>query len=97
MCSWYLGPLIVIFHNRGAYVLCELDRSVLHQPVAAFWLISYLAYEKIFLPLAALDINTARLCKLEETELVNDDEIALDSKKDQWSRINGHMMKSTRI
>ena len=33
----YLGPLIVVGRNYGgAYILCELDGSVLHRPVAAF-------------------------------------------------------------
>ena len=40
----YIGPLIVIDRNyRGAYILCELDGSILHQPIAAFRLLPYLA------------------------------------------------------
>ncbi|KNZ73296.1 hypothetical protein J132_07837, partial [Termitomyces sp. J132] len=33
----YLGLLVVISHNHGStYILCKLDGSVLHCPVAAF-------------------------------------------------------------
>lgn len=70
----YLGLLMVVSRNQGgAYILCKLDGSVLHQPVVVFWLIPYLAQEQIPLPLSALDINTAKLQELEETDLVNDD------------------------
>lgn len=41
----YTGPLMVVSCNRGgAYVLCELDHSVLHCAIAAFRLIPYLAH-----------------------------------------------------
>lgn len=42
--------------------------------MAAFRLLPYLAREQILLPLSALDIDTAKLRELEETELVDDDE-----------------------
>ncbi|KNZ76466.1 hypothetical protein J132_10441 [Termitomyces sp. J132] len=62
MKPYYLGPLVVISRNRGgAYILCELDGSVLHRPVAAFCLIPYLAREHITVPSDAFDINTLRL------------------------------------
>ena len=33
----YLGPLIVVSRNKGgAYILCELDGTVLHRPIAAY-------------------------------------------------------------
>ncbi|KAF8200445.1 hypothetical protein K438DRAFT_1582397, partial [Mycena galopus ATCC 62051] len=51
MCKCYLGPLVVISHNRGgAYILCELDGSVFHQPIAAFRVIPYFARTSIALP-----------------------------------------------
>ncbi|KAG6886720.1 hypothetical protein C0992_002678, partial [Termitomyces sp. T32_za158] len=72
----YLGPLVVISRNRGgAYMLCKLDGSVLHQPVAAFHLLPYLMRQHIPLPLEALDIDTAKLRQLEETNLLDDEDL----------------------
>ena len=67
MRNRYLGPLIVISRNRGgAYILCELDGSVFHRPIAAFRIIPYFS-----LPLPNLedflDIDTARLRELEDS------------------------------
>ncbi|KNZ78245.1 hypothetical protein J132_01223 [Termitomyces sp. J132] len=70
----YLGPLVVISCNcGGAYIVCELDGSVLHRPVAAFCLVPYFAREHITVPSNTFDIDTSRLRELEWTELVNDD------------------------
>ncbi|KAL0954295.1 hypothetical protein HGRIS_003297 [Hohenbuehelia grisea] len=59
----YLGPLIVIGRNYGgAYVLCELDGTVLHRPVATFRLVPYFArMTPIYLPENFLDISDPRL------------------------------------
>jgi hypothetical protein len=70
----YLGPLIIIDRNYGgAYVLCELDGSVLHRPVAAFRILPYLARKSIPLPPNFLDIDPKRLDELRTTEEVDDD------------------------
>jgi hypothetical protein len=70
----YLGPLIVIARNfGGAYILCELDRSVLHHPVAAFRLLPYLAQKSIPLPPNFLDIDEERLEALRTTSKIDDD------------------------
>ncbi|RDX49695.1 hypothetical protein OH76DRAFT_1455764 [Lentinus brumalis] len=77
----YLGPYVVLSRNRGgAYILCELDGSVLDRPVAAFRLLPYLARERIELPWLDdgdhLDISTARLREMEaSTSLGDDDEL----------------------
>ena len=66
----YLGPLIVISRNKGgAYIVCELDGSVLHRPIAAFQLLPYLARKLIVLPDGFIDIDTKRLRQLEDMEL----------------------------
>ena len=83
----YLGPLVVISRNQGgAYILCELDGSVLYRLVAAFHLVPYLARENIPIPTDAFDIDTNHLRILEETDLLenednldNTDEEVLDS------------------
>jgi hypothetical protein len=70
----YLGPLIVISRNRGgAYIICELDGSVFHRPIAAYRLIPYFARQSIPLPPLEelLDISTERLRDLEQTTLID--------------------------
>jgi hypothetical protein len=70
----YLGPLIVVARNfGGAYVLCELDGSVLHRPIAAFWILPYLTQKSISLPLNFIDIDVERLEELRTTSEVNGD------------------------
>ncbi|KNZ74000.1 hypothetical protein J132_08654 [Termitomyces sp. J132] len=55
----YLGPLVVISHNHGdAYILCKLDGSVLHCPVATFQLVPYFGREHIAVPSDTFDANT---------------------------------------
>ena len=71
----YLGPLIVITRNRGgAYVLCELDGSVLDRPVAAFRVVPYLARKHIPLPDGFADITPERLRELAQSKSQGDDE-----------------------
>src|ERR1700677_4239668 len=44
----YLGPLIVVLRNYGgAYILCELHRTVLHCHIAAFQVILYFACKSL--------------------------------------------------
>src|SRR6201996_2340910 len=77
MRNRYLGPLIVISRNRGgAYILCELDGSVFHRPIAAFRVIPYLARKSLQLPKLEdfLDIDTARLRDLEDSMLEDPEE-----------------------
>jgi hypothetical protein len=70
----YLGPLIVIARNfGGAYILCELDGSVLHRPVGAFRLIPYFPRKSIKVPSDLIDIDTKRLRELESTDDIDDD------------------------
>ncbi|KNZ71647.1 hypothetical protein J132_07878 [Termitomyces sp. J132] len=71
----YLGPLVVISRNHGgAYIICELDGSILHRPIAAFCLVPYFAREHIIVPSNTFNINTSRLRELEQTELVDDND-----------------------
>jgi hypothetical protein len=70
----YLGPLVVLSRNfGGAYILCELDGSVLHRPIAAFRVIPYFARKAIPLPRDFLDIDTARLRQLEQSTDIDAD------------------------
>jgi hypothetical protein len=64
----YLGPLIILSRNfGGAYILCDLDGTVLHRPIAAFRVITYFARKSIDIPDAAIDVDTQRLRQMEET------------------------------
>jgi hypothetical protein len=68
MCPRYIGPLIVISRNYGgAYILAELDGTVLHQPIAAFRLLPYFARKNIPLPDELIDIDTAHLREMEKS------------------------------
>src|SRR5215470_4576975 len=54
----YTGPLVVLARNYGgAYIICELDGSVFHRPVAAFRLLPYKARKSIPLSQEVLDID----------------------------------------
>jgi hypothetical protein len=51
MRARYIGPLIVVSRNYGgAYILSELDGTVLHHPIAAFHLLPYFPSKAISLP-----------------------------------------------
>ncbi|EIW58978.1 uncharacterized protein TRAVEDRAFT_107857, partial [Trametes versicolor FP-101664 SS1] len=75
MRAQYTGPLVVVSRKRGgAYVLCELDGSVLHRAVGAFRLIPYLARTEIPLPSNFADILDERLAELVDSEDDGEDE-----------------------
>ncbi len=81
MRARYLGPLVVVARNAGgAYILCELDGSVLDRPTAAFRLVPYLARVAIDLPENFADITPERLREMRlARETAEDDERAPDS------------------
>lgn len=71
----YLGPLIVVGRNRGgAYVLCELDGTVLDRPTAAFRVIPYFARKQLALPEDFMDITMERLKEMLEEQSQGDDD-----------------------
>ena len=71
----YLGPLIVVSRTkRGVYIVCELDGAVLHNPIAQFQVIPYLARKSISLPEGFEDIGKARLDEMEEQDVVEGEE-----------------------
>jgi hypothetical protein len=68
MRARYIGPLIVVSHNYGgAYILAELDGTVLHCPIAAFCLLPYFARKSIPLPPDFIDIDDTRLREIEHS------------------------------
>ena len=73
----YLGPLIVISRNKGgAYIVAELDGSVLDRPIAAFRVVPYFPRTSIDIPPLEdlIDISRARLTEMEESESADPEE-----------------------
>ena len=69
MRAHYLGPYLVVSHNRGgAYILSELDGAIFDRPVAAFRVLPYLARKPpiAFTP-ADLDIDSRRIRELKSS------------------------------
>ena len=62
--------MVVISRNRGrAYIICDLDSTLGHAPIAAFRVVPYLAHEKLELPNIEqyIDVSVSRLRELENT------------------------------
>ena len=73
----YFGPMIVLARNMGgAYILCNLDGTLLHAPVAAFRVIPYFARCEINAPDLDLfiDISTERMHELEHSTTADPDD-----------------------
>jgi hypothetical protein len=68
MYTRYIGLLIVVSCNYGsAYILLELDGTVLHCLVAAFCLLPYFPHKSIPLPPDIIDIDNTRLQEMENS------------------------------
>jgi hypothetical protein len=80
----YLGPLVVVLRNKGgAYILCELDGSVLHRPVAAFRLMPYFARKSIEIPENAIDISLKQLREMEQMDMPEENEMTDPEEADE--------------
>jgi hypothetical protein len=68
ICTRYIGHLIVVLCNYGsAYILSELDGTVLHCPIAAFRLLPYFTHKSIPLPPDIIDIGDPCLQEMEHS------------------------------
>jgi hypothetical protein len=75
MCARYIGPLIVVSRNYdGAYILAELDSTVLHHPIATFRLLPYFGRKSIPLPPDIIEIDDTCLCEMEHSLTADGDE-----------------------
>ena len=73
----YLGPMIVVSRNKGgAYILCDLDGTLAHAPIAAFRVVPYLARKSIDIPDIDqhIDVSVARLRELEYSTIADPDD-----------------------
>ena len=78
----YLGPFVVLSCNRGgAYIVSEIDGTVLDRPIAAFRVAPYLARSHIDISWLddsdKFDITTARLRAMEASNSQGDDDPAI--------------------
>ena len=91
----WLGPLIVIKQSRGgAYLLAEMDGSVLHRKVARFRVIPYFARRKISIPRNVhelIDLSEEGLRELEEAPEPEDE--TEETGRDLW--FEGVRLKSS--
>jgi hypothetical protein len=73
----YLGPLIVVSRNKGgAYIICDLDGTLAHAPIAAFRVVPYLARRHINIPDLEqhIDVSVGRLRELERSTTADPDD-----------------------
>ncbi len=62
--------MIVVSHNRGgAYIICDLDSTLAHAPIAAFRVVPYFVQKKIDAPDLDqhIDVSVTRLHELEDS------------------------------
>ena len=90
MRARYNGPYVVVTRNRGgAYILCELDGSVLDRPMAAFRVIPYFARSSIEVPAAALDVHLKRIDDMRASRSLGDDEEKEEEEKASGDKFVG--------
>ena len=47
----YFGPMVIVSRNRGgAHIICDLNGTLAHAPIAAFRIVPYFAREHFNLP-----------------------------------------------
>ena len=69
--------MIVLSRNMGgAYIVCDLDGTLLHAPIAAFRVIPYFARQEIDAPDLELFIDTSneRISDMEHTTFADPDD-----------------------
>jgi hypothetical protein len=77
----YLGPMIIVSCNKGgAYIICDLDGTLLHAPIAAFRVIPYFTRQVLIIPDIdrLIDVSITRLRELER-----DDNTQLEEHSDE--------------
>ncbi len=63
MCARYFGPIIVVSCNKGGtYIICDLDSTLAHAPVAAFQVVPYFARKSLNIPNIQQHIDVTTVC-----------------------------------
>jgi hypothetical protein len=73
----YFGPMVVVSRNKGGtYIICDLDGTLAHAPVAAFRVVPYFAQSQIDIPDLEqhIDVGVARLRELERSTTADPDD-----------------------
>ena len=68
MCARYFRPMIIVSRNKGgAYILCDLDGTLAHAPVATFRVVPYFTWKSLNIPNIQqhIDVTVARLKQME--------------------------------
>jgi FMN phosphatase YigB (HAD superfamily) len=84
--------MITVSRNRGgAYIICDLDGTLVHAPVAAFRVVPYFARHELDIPDLEehLDVSVTRLRELEHSTTIDPDdpEIAEPSHTDNCEEL----------
>ena len=69
--------MVVISRNKGgAYILCDMNGTLMHTPTAAFRVVPYFAREHLELPNLKqhLDVSVAQLQELENSTTTDPDD-----------------------
>src|ERR1700761_1356784 len=77
MRARYFGPMVVVSKTRGgASIVCKLDGTLIHSPIAAYRAVPYFARDYIEIPDLEkhIDVSVARLRALEESETLDPDD-----------------------
>ena len=73
----YFGPVVVVSRNKGgAYIVCDMDGTLAHTPIAAFRLLPYVVREVLIIPDLEqyFDVSTTRLREMERGNLSDPDD-----------------------
>ena len=80
----YIGPYVILHRNRGgAYILCELDGTVLDRPYAAFCVIPYFARQGLTVPDDILDASEEHMRQMANSHSQGDDDQPMPATADE--------------
>ncbi len=83
MHAWYFRPIIIVSCNKGGtYIICNLDSTLAHTPVVAFWVVPYFTRKSLNIPdiQQHIDVTVACLWQMEQTPDADPDEVEVIDK-----------------